>query len=146
MAKPSKRTKAVESAILDGLAEGRLMPEILKAPGMPAMRTVQDWEATDDEFRTLVARARKTGAIAIAAEGQRILDECDDSESSCVQKATSRANYRKWIATCFNRETFGDKQGVELSGPAGGPVQVESIVDLVRRVSQEDEAEKGGNA
>lgn len=136
MARQSKRTKVVEAAILDGLSAGVLLPDVLKAPGMPSIRTVQDWEAADDAFRTLVARARKTGAIAIAAEGQRILDECDDSESSCVQKATSRANYRKWIATCFNRETFGEKQAVELSGPDGGAVKVETLVDLVRLASK----------
>jgi hypothetical protein len=86
----------------------------------------------DRAFRGAYARARTRGASGLIADGMKILDEADDSEAPRVAKARERAAYRRWLAGCYDRSTFGEKQGVEVSGPDGGPVQVQTIVDIVK--------------
>lgn len=141
--RPTLRTPEVEAKILDGLAAGCFLSDVCAHDDMPSPRTVYGWTDADPEFSRAVARARKAGAGDFVAAGMRGLDECDGDSASQVTKAIGRANYRKWLASCFDRATFGDKQGVEVSGPDGGPVQVQNLADLLRLASTPDDPGAG---
>lgn len=120
--RPTIRTPEIDEAILAGLAAGRFLRDVCADDGMPNEDSVYRWMDADPEFRGAYARARARGATPLVADGMKILDDCDGTTASQVMKARERAAYRRWLATCYDRATFGEKQGVELSGPNGGPI------------------------
>lgn len=142
--RPSKRTPEVERAILAGVASGRFLRDVCQDPGMPNEDTWYGWMEQDPALSGAYARARARGAAPLVADGMKILDDCDDSDAARVSKARERAHYRRWLAGCYDRATYGDRKGVELSGPDGGVVRVESLVDLVRLAAKPDEPKGGG--
>lgn len=144
MGRPSKRTPEVERAILTGLAEGRALKDVCASiPGGPTPITVRSWVAADPEFSTLFARARRDGAAVHAEDIIGIADEIKGGDANAINAAKLRVDARKWYASRVIPHEYGDRAAVELSGPAGGPVQFESIVDLVKRVAQEDDGKDG---
>lgn len=145
--RPTKRTKAVEQAILDGLAEGKALRDVCASiPNGPSPVTVRAWVAADAEFQAAYTRAREYGADYHAEDIVTIADDAKDGTTDEINAARLRIDARKWYAAKVAPRRYGDRAAVELSGPAGGPVQVESLVDLVKRVAAEDEAEKGGKS
>lgn len=67
-------TPAVARAIIEKLSRGVPMAEICRAPNMPAVRTVSEWQAKRDDFAASIARARLDGFDRIAADCLRIAD------------------------------------------------------------------------
>ncbi|MEE9876582.1 MAG: hypothetical protein PBU97_08085 [Stenotrophomonas maltophilia] len=74
MARPSKKTAKLVQAIVERLAEGEPLAQICRDEGMPAARTVREWQQTDETVSAAIARAREEGFDAIAAECLRIAD------------------------------------------------------------------------
>lgn len=91
--------------------------------------TIQAWLNTDRQrLRGRLREARKAAAEIEAEKGQEILDELvqlrerevvtkdgdivkvlQPASSAEVQAATSRANFRKWLAGVYDRETYGER-------------------------------------
>ncbi|MBA0225191.1 terminase [Stenotrophomonas maltophilia] len=74
MARPSKKTAKLVQAIVERLSEGEPLAQICRDEGMPAARTVREWQQTDETVSAAIARAREEGFDAIAAECLRIAD------------------------------------------------------------------------
>lgn len=74
MARPSKKTAKLVQAIVERLSEGEPLAQICRDEGMPAARTVREWQQNDPEVSAAIARAREEGFDAIAAECLRIAD------------------------------------------------------------------------
>lgn len=74
MARPSKKTAKLVQAIVERLSEGEPLAQICRDEGMPAARTVREWQQTDEAVSAAIARAREEGFDAIAAECLRIAD------------------------------------------------------------------------
>ena len=139
--RPSSRTPDIEAKILEQLAGGYSLVAICQDPTMPERETVHRWMRNDADFATAVAQARARGASALVEQGLTIIDTVDPDAptgQARIAKAKSQVEYRKWLASCYDRATFGDRSSHEVSGPGGGPV-VLSLYDLMRQAE-----EKGG--
>lgn len=95
--RPSKYTPAIAEQICARLAKGEPLAVICRDEGMPADRTVRDWQEADEAFSAAIARARIDGFDALAAQCLEIAD--DDS--------------RDWEAV---RDSEGHVTGVKVDG------------------------------
>lgn len=97
-------SEAIAEAILGQLEKGTPLAEICRQDGMPAVRTVNDWAATDPAFGARFARARVEGWDAIAADCVRIADDetkdvIADGKGGVMQNSTAAARARLRIET-----------------------------------------------
>lgn len=152
--RPSKRTPAVERAILDGLSSGRSLKSICRDDGMPSRPSVVRWLRAVPEFRAKYELARDEGLDVLGEELIEIADdgsndwmerENDNGSKTLVvntdhiQRSRLRVDARKWYLSKLAPKRYGDRSAVELSGPDGGAVKVESLVDLVKLAAKPDE-------
>lgn len=148
--RPSTYTPEVGAEICVRLAEGETLTDICRDDHMPPRGTVTRWLVTDlhPDFSLAYARARH-----IQLEGFRdeILDIADDTRSDFiidpetnepryVKEMTSRSRLRidtrKFLLSKLMPETYGDS--LKVSGPNGGPLQVQHQVTLdPRQLSDE---------
>ena len=68
--------------------------------------TLQRWIDEDPDRKARYHEAKLVGASAWVEEGKSILDDADEN-TAAVQKAWHRANWRKWMASVTDRESFG---------------------------------------
>lgn len=136
------RTAKLVEEILRRIADGESLRSVCRSEGMPSRETVREWLDKDTDLAGQYARAVSERADVLVEDMLEIADAARGGDAEAVQAAKLRVDTRKWVASKMAPRRYGDRAAVELSGPAGGPVQVESIVDLVRRVASEDEAEK----
>lgn len=87
--RPTKRSPAVDKKIIDGLSEGTPLARLCREEGMPAPRTVRDWQTIDLDFAAAIARAREDGFDAIAAE---ILEIADDARNDWMERKRQDGN------------------------------------------------------
>jgi hypothetical protein len=89
------------------------------------------WREADPNFASEYARARDEGMDRLA---ELAADEaCAKHAPHDVQAARLALDARKWFASKVAPRRYGDKleQKVELSGPGGGPIQVEALHALL---------------
>jgi hypothetical protein len=107
---------------------------------MPGMTTVFRWLAQHEEFRGMYAAARQAQADYLAEE---LLEIADDARNDWVerrredgtivtvlngeniQRSRVRIDTRKWLLAKLQPKKYGDVQQTQLTGPGGGPLQVE---------------------
>lgn len=92
------------------LSEGRTQAEVYRALGVSKM-SWYDWLATA-EGRDVLARAR-TRATDLMAE--QALAIADTAEPEDAQVARLRIDTRKWLASKWNRGTYGDDRGLAVN-------------------------------
>ncbi len=74
MGRPSLKSPELVEAICARLATGEPLAAICRDEGMPAYRTVKDWQDSDPEVSAAIARAREAGEDTLAAECLAIAD------------------------------------------------------------------------
>jgi predicted secreted protein len=74
MGRPSSFTQEKADEICARISDGESLREICREEGMPAWRTVFDWEESQPDFRNRILRARERGYHAIAHEALKIAD------------------------------------------------------------------------
>lgn len=74
MARPTKKSDKLLQEITERLSQGEPLAQICRDEGMPAARTVREWQQNDEKVSAAIARAREEGFDAIAAECLRIAD------------------------------------------------------------------------
>jgi hypothetical protein len=80
------------------------------------------WLDEKDHRREALKEARKLAAHTHVEDADASFDDLDLTTvtSAQVQMVTSRANYKKWLASCSNREEYGtDKVGVQVNLSVG---------------------------
>lgn len=97
MARPSKKTAKLVQAIVERLSEGEPLAQICRDEGMPAARTVREWQQTDEAVSAAIARAREEGFDAIAAE---CLDIADDSRNDWMNRAADAGDEQALQFNC----------------------------------------------
>lgn len=116
--RPSVYTPELADLIAQHYAQGMPIQAIAALEGMPDRATILRWKAEDrGGFATTLARAREERADALVAQGLRILDEVDPDEgngSARVSKAREQSGYRRWMASCLDRDTYGERARVEV--------------------------------
>lgn len=78
--------------------------------------------ATEDRngFSAQYTRAREAQMDALAED---ILEIADDEEAD-VNRARLRVDTRKWLMSKIAPKRFGDRKAHEVSGPNGGPINL----------------------
>lgn len=113
-------------------------------------KTVYQWRAEDKDFAADWSVAEDTATDALEKEARRRAVEGWDEpvfqgggQVGVIRRYSDRMLE---ILLKGHRHTFRENHRVELSGPAGGPVQFESIVDLCRKVAAEDDGKDGAKS
>ena len=97
MARPTKKSDKLLQEITERLSQGEPLAQICRDEGMPAARTVREWQQMDEAVSAAIARAREEGFDAIAAE---CLDIADDSRNDWMNRAADA----------------GDEQALQFNG------------------------------
>lgn len=100
--------------IIEHHAAGMALYKIANLPGMPSVVTMYEWKQRHAEWATALAGARWARAERLSEEGLTKVDDCDGDSSSQVTKAREQAAYRRWLAGCLDRDTYGDKQQLDV--------------------------------
>ena len=133
-----QRQKA-RTVVLDQLAHGRTLEEAAQAAGV-SRRTIFNWRRDDDEFSLQVADAVEAGTDVFRAElRRRALEGWDEPvfHQGEVVGHVRRHSDTLLIFELKRRDpTYRDNQRIEVTGPGGGPVEIEdrsaSLADVAR--------------
>lgn len=147
--RPTTYTPELADRILDGLADGRMLPDICDEEGMPAPRTVHRWALDDVEgFAARMRQARDIGChhlvdetIAIADNGRNDwmarrkakgdIDAIVDHEH--VSRSRLRIEGRHWLAAKRMPHVYGPRPEPEAP-PAAGDAVVRAVLAETMRV------------
>lgn len=111
MANRTSRTPKKVSAFLGALRDGLSINAACKASGV-ARRTAYDWREADPEFRKAWDDAVETGTDEL--EDVAIARAKDSSDTLLI-----------FLLKARRPDKYKDRVAKELSGPGGGPVQVD---------------------
>lgn len=133
----SKRTPAIEQAILDALANGRSLRGACAELGIGAT-TFSSWLATDEALLAQYTRARE---VYIQGQESRINELSEEmvaaakaggeGVSAVVAAYKAQIDNIKWELCKLLPKRYGDRLSAELSGPAGGPIAHSITVEMV---------------
>ena len=104
----------IGKAVAAKYASGSSLRAIGATDGMPDYVTIWRWKNEHPEFATILACARAQRAEGLADEGLTIVDACG-TEAGEVGKAREQGNYRRWLAGCLDRDTYGERPAVAIS-------------------------------
>jgi len=133
MGRPSSFNQKVADEICARIANGESLRGVCRDEKMPVTSTVCKWLCQQNAFAEQYARAKAAQADALVDEMLQIADEPIPStatgglDSAAVQKQRLQIDTRKWYAGKVAPKKYGDKVLNELSGPDGGPVQVQEV-------------------
>jgi len=129
--RPSKYTPQLAQRICTEIAQGKSLVAVLKAEGMPDYSTVTRWldHPKHEVFRKMYARAREDQADYLADELVEIADTAKDRDSAAAAKV--RTDTRKWVAAKLKPRKYGERVTQELTGPGGGPVEINNLLTEV---------------
>jgi hypothetical protein len=113
--------------ICDRLREGETLTRICRDPAMPSFATLSRWREADKTIADAIREARRASAEAHA---DRAIDAVDDATSETATADKLRADMRRWTAARYRPEVYGDRVAAEVSGPNGGPVQIDAAATL----------------
>ena len=115
-------TQALFDRICEQMAEGKSLRAICKGRDMPNKRTVMRWIENDTALRAQYSEAQNLRAEHYFDQIIEIADGKSDPAKTRVQ-----VDARKWVLARMNPKKYGDKFTQELTGPNGGPLQVERV-------------------
>jgi hypothetical protein len=135
MARPSKFTEELVTAICERLSVGEPLAQICRDEGMPGLRTVYDWVEGMPDVSARIARAREAGedviaadCLSIADDGRRDYEVSEDGGATVnhdhIQRSKLRIDTRLKLLAKWNPKKYGDRQSIEHSGPGGKPIQI----------------------
>ena len=139
--RPSDYSIDIATHICSELARGRPLVKICGADDMPDVTTVYRWILAHEEFRLMYARAREDQADTMADEIIQIADDgINDTyeveggvkltDHDVIARSRLRVDARKWVAAKLKPKKYGDRIAQEVSGPDGGPQQLEHKVEV----------------
>ena len=148
--RPSSYSAVRAEAICAEIANGKCLREICRGDGMPGMTTIFRWLAQHEEFRTMYGAAREAQADYLAEELLEIADDASNDwmqrrredgtvvtvlNGEHVQRSRLRIDTRKWLLAKLQPKKYGDVQQTQLTGPGGGPLQVERSLSALGDLS-----------
>lgn len=121
------------------IAMGLSVKQALRHPLLPnTTNTIYLWLHQNDDFAKLYRIAQRGRAEAMVEEMIEISDDADDDikmgangpvlNTSSVNRSRLRIDTRKWVASKWFSERFGDKVTNEITGPGGSSVGNTQIV------------------
>lgn len=110
-----------------------------------AVKNLASWEIrrrwqSDPEFLAQLKEARKASALCRMSDAEARLDHTydralDDAASpQLVSAANNYAKFQHLIASKLDRETWGEKQDINLGGQSDNPVKLDGKIEIVHVV------------
>lgn len=140
---PNPTLAKFRKVILERLEAGESLLKICETEGFPTDAAVRRWAVEDVEgFASEYTRARSIGYEKLADEILRIADtpivgvktktnekgEIETTEADMIEHRRLQVDTRKWMLSKMLPKRFGDKVQQEVSGPDGGPVQIDATL------------------
>lgn len=149
--RPSMFTPELAVILCDRISKGESLRKIAEEEAMPSTTTVLRWLDQDEAFRGQYMRARAMQAMLWAEELLEISDDGrndyykDDegrkrTDYDVIARSRLRIDTRKWMLSKMLPKVYGDKLTTEVSGPGGGPVQIDAGFDASKLSPDEREA------
>lgn len=134
-------TQALFDKICNQIAEGKSLREICEQKNMPNRKTFRTWRMRTVELQQqydLACLDREETyfeqIIAIADESRagfktttKSNGDIETVETDMTERAKIQIDARKWTLARMNRKKYGDHVTEELTGPNGGPLQIERV-------------------
>ena len=101
-------------AVLERLQDGLGLEDIAALPGYPDRRTLYLWKRENHDVAQAVTHAREIQAAQVVAQAQGLVDADLDLRldgrvaSAGVQRTAQQVGFRRWLAGCYDRPTYGD--------------------------------------
>lgn len=132
-------TKELGELFCELIAMGLSVKQAIRHPSLPKTHaTIYLWLHQNEEFASLYRIAQKGRAVAMVEEMVEIADDaCDDIKmgangpiinNNSINRSRLRIDTRKWIASKWHSEAFGDKVVNEHTGAGGAPLGNTQIV------------------
>jgi hypothetical protein len=129
---PVEYSDELATRVCKWLAAGKSLRSFCLQPGTPDPSSIVEWTLRRPDFAQRYAQARDIGTDRIA---EKILDALDDPDLPPEQVARVRelTNARKWYVSKIAPRRYGDRLDVrqEISGPNGGPIQAQVLLDVL---------------
>lgn len=134
--RPTDYTPELGNRVLHAITGGMLLREVARQPWAPSHATIYRWELAYPAFRDALASARKASARLLAESCKGLTDHVDADApqgvgSARVAKVREQVGVRRWLAGVLDRDTYGDRTDVRVSGELG---LLQAFVDLTPRV------------
>ena len=117
---PFSLENPIWNVVVEGIADGKSLSSVLKAPGMPSHTSARMMIKDNPIFREAYERALQHRADRLAEEILELADE-DPPEglegaslNAWVQNKRLRVDTRKWIASKLKPKTYGDRIDVSV--------------------------------
>jgi len=110
------------------------MGTICEMAGMPSRSTVSRWAAARPDFAEQCARAREALADFELDRLKRIAEECTEEN---VNSTRVKLNHYQWRLMKIAPRRYGDRVQTEITGPNGGPMQVQALTIDARALQPE---------
>jgi hypothetical protein len=134
------RNPETADLICSKIADGYTLRQIAKIIDCEAS-AITCWVRQDDEFATQYARAREIQAelfgdelIEIADDGSNDWMEREGvvvADHEHIQRSKLRCDNRKWLMSKMLPKKYGDRVVNEHTGADGGPIKIESKVEVL---------------
>jgi hypothetical protein len=115
------------SEIIDRIASGESLGQIVRLPGMPRRSVIFHWLAVEEEFAKEWQWAMQAGGLARGDDVAEIADlalrELRHNDFD-PKAATIAMNASTWLAERMAPNVYNAKSVVELSGKGGAPLQI----------------------
>ena len=123
LGRPVIFSDAVMRAICDRLAEGQMLKDICRAPGMPSERAVRQRVVDDEVFHARYQRAKEQSNEVMEDEIREISDDSSGDmtidekgrpvvDHENINRSRLRVDARKWILAKRNPARWGDSQRI----------------------------------
>lgn len=126
------------------IAGGKSVREVCALEGMPDRATFNCWRKSTPELQAQYDAACIDREEVYFEQIIAIADECragtktvtketaagtftETTEIDMVERARVQIDARKWTLARMNRKKYGDHVTEELTGPNGGPLQIERV-------------------
>jgi hypothetical protein len=136
--KPYPNQEQIKNAVVDRLIDGKTLQDFCRQEGMPAFRTIYNWQAEDKAFDANIARARDIGHDSIAEDCLRladrepleVFDEAGNKryDPGSIAWRKMQIETRTKLLAKWNPKKYGDK--TILAGDDKAPVVVEASFDI----------------
>ena len=130
----TKRTPELIEDVLERLSRGETLISACRANDINGS-TWAAWMRKDPELSRAYFEARSIGADAMAEGIIDIVDNCP-RDAIEVAKARLRSDMRLRLLSKWQPDKYGDKVGIEHTGPGGGAIQVAQldVADLAKQM------------
>lgn len=116
--------------VCEGLLNGKSLRKICLEEGMPNKSTILRWLNEEDEFATIIARARDLQADSLFDDMTEIVNNMVSGEID-ANVARTAIWAKQWQASKLKPKKYGDKLTQELTGKDGKDLSIVNILETI---------------